>query len=65
MIVFVVLGGFYKYLVMLFGLTNAPTTCQRQNDAILKDYLGKIVIYYLDNILIYSKTKEEHKEHIL
>ena len=65
MTAFVVLGGFYEYLVMLFGLTNAPATCQRQNDAILKDYLGKTVICYLDDILIYSETEEEHEEHVL
>ena len=49
---------------MPFGLTNALATCQRQNDNILREYLDKFVICYLDNILIYLENKKEHKTYI-
>jgi hypothetical protein len=61
---FLVPSSLYKPLVMPFGAKNAPATCQRQNDNILREYLGKFVIYYLDDLLIYSKNKEDHGEHV-
>ena len=57
-------SGLYEYTVMPFGLTNAPATCQRQNDNILREYLDKFVICYLDDILIYSERIEDHEEHV-
>ena len=41
-----------------------PATCQRQNNNILREYLGKFVIYYLDNILIYLENNKEYKIYI-
>ncbi|KAL9562741.1 hypothetical protein ACKAV7_013093 [Fusarium commune] len=49
---------------MPFRLTNAPATFQRIINNILRQYLDVFVVYYLDDILIFSDNKEEHKEHI-
>ena len=49
---------------MLFGLTNAPATCQQLVNDTLTEYLDVFTVAYLDDILIYSKTFEEHVRHI-
>ncbi len=56
--------GLWEYTVMPFGLTNAPATCHRQNDDILREYLGKFVVCYLDDILVFSSDVKEHEKHV-
>ncbi|KAL8127153.1 hypothetical protein AgCh_014175 [Apium graveolens] len=56
--------GHYEFLVMSFGLTNAPTAFMDLMNRVYKGYLDKFIIVLIDDILIYSKSKDDHAEHI-
>ena len=56
--------GQYEYRVLSFGLTNAPATFQALMNRVLAPLLGKSCLVYLDDILIFSKTPEDHVQHL-
>ena len=56
--------GLFEWCVLPFGLTNAPSTFQRVMQNIFYDILDKYVVVYLDDILIYSRTVDDHEKHL-
>jgi hypothetical protein len=56
--------GLYEYTVMSFGLTNAPAYFMYLMNKVFMEYLDRFVVVFIDGILIFSKTVEEHEEHL-
>lgn len=56
--------GHYDFKVMLFGLTNAPVVFMQLMNKVFRPYLIKFIVVFADDILIFSKSMEEHEEHL-
>jgi hypothetical protein len=61
---FITWYGLYEYMVMSFGLTNAPVYFVYLMNKVFMEYLDKFVVVFIDDILICSKNEEEHDEHL-
>ena len=56
--------GHYKFLVMLFGLTNAPTAFMDLMNCVFRPYVDQFVMVFIDDILVYSKDRDDHDTHL-
>jgi hypothetical protein len=61
---FITKYGLYEFIVMSFGLTNAPAYFMYLMNGVFMDYLDKFVVLFIDDILIYSQNEQEHEEHL-
>jgi hypothetical protein len=61
---FITKYGLYEFIVMSFGLTNAPAYFMYLMNNVFMDYLDKFVVVFIDDILIYSQNEQEHEEHL-
>jgi hypothetical protein len=64
MTTFMMRYGLYEYLIMSFGLTNAPAHFMYLMNSVFMPELDQFVVVFIDDILMYSKSMEEHEEHL-
>jgi hypothetical protein len=62
--VFISRYGLYEYTVISIGLTNAPAYFMYLMNKVLMKYLDKFIVVFIDDILVYSRSEEEHEEHL-
>jgi hypothetical protein len=63
-ITFILRYGLFEYMVMSFGLTDAPVYFMYMMKKVFMEYLDKFVMVFIDNILVYSRSEEEHEDHL-
>jgi hypothetical protein len=63
-IAFVSRYGLYEFTVMSFGLTNVPTYFMYLMNKVFMEYLDKFVMVFIDDILVYLRSEEEHEDHL-
>jgi hypothetical protein len=61
---FITKYGLYEFMIMSFGLTNAPAFFMYLMNSVFMDYLDKPIVVFIDDILIYSQNEQEHEEHL-
>jgi hypothetical protein len=61
---FITKYGLYEFTVMSFGLTNALAFFMNLMNSVFMDYLNKFVVVFIDDILVYSQSEEEHVDHL-